>query len=288
MKSLRARFEQFCLQNQNKGIPNLIVYIALGNAIVYLLSIVTQNALLYDLLCFDRDLILQGQIWRLFTYAFIYHSGNTLFTALILFILCSMGRAAEMSIGTFKFNLYYLFGIVLQDIFSMIVGTPATINNLNYSFLLVFATRYPDFKVHLYFIIPIRAWVLVLVDFGITLYNVIVMRAFFPHNLFPLVAIVNYLLFFGRDVLNLFPNSWRRKAKKGFNKASVKKTGVTPLPSSIDYPPTPTKSQNYNHRCTVCGRTDTSHPGLEFRYCSRCNGYYCYCEDHINSHEHIE
>ena len=45
---------------------------------------------------------------------------------------------------------------------------------------------------------------------------------------------------------------------------------------------------SYTHRCTVCGRTDVSHPDLEFRYCSRCKGYYCYCEDHISNHSHIQ
>ena len=44
----------------------------------------------------------------------------------------------------------------------------------------------------------------------------------------------------------------------------------------------------YHHRCTVCGRTDTENPKLEFRYCSRCSGYHCYCEDHISNHAHIE
>ena len=44
----------------------------------------------------------------------------------------------------------------------------------------------------------------------------------------------------------------------------------------------------YTHRCTVCGRTDVSNPELEFRYCSKCKGYYCYCGDHINNHSHIQ
>ena len=42
------------------------------------------------------------------------------------------------------------------------------------------------------------------------------------------------------------------------------------------------------HKCAVCGKTDVSDPEMEFRYCSRCNGYYCYCADHINSHIHIQ
>ena len=48
-----------------------------------------------------------------------------------------------------------------------------------------------------------------------------------------------------------------------------------------------TGEKPYRHKCTVCGRTDMDYPNLEFRYCSKCNGYYCYCIDHINNHFHI-
>ena len=47
------------------------------------------------------------------------------------------------------------------------------------------------------------------------------------------------------------------------------------------------KAQGYRHKCEVCGRTDTDYPDLQFRYCSRCVGYHCYCEDHIFNHTHI-
>ena len=38
MKNLRRNFERFCLRNRNKGIRNLMLYICIGNAVVYLLS----------------------------------------------------------------------------------------------------------------------------------------------------------------------------------------------------------------------------------------------------------
>ena len=47
------------------------------------------------------------------------------------------------------------------------------------------------------------------------------------------------------------------------------------------------REQLYHHKCSVCGRTDTEYPGLEFRYCSRCAGYHCFCIDHINNHIHF-
>ena len=58
-------------------------------------------------------------------------------------------------------------------------------------------------------------------------------------------------------------------------------------PQASQSAPQPQKAA-YTHRCTVCGRTDVSDPELEFRYCSRCKGYYCYCQDHINNHTHIQ
>jgi Pyruvate/2-oxoacid:ferredoxin oxidoreductase delta subunit len=41
------------------------------------------------------------------------------------------------------------------------------------------------------------------------------------------------------------------------------------------------------HRCYVCGKTDVSHPQLDFRYCSKCAGDQCYCPEHIRNHEHV-
>ena len=206
MKNLRRSFDRFCFQHRNKGIPNLMLYMVLGSAVTYLFSLITNNALLYNLLCFNRTAILQGQVWRLFTYALIYRPrslggiGGHLLAAFALYCFYSFGRAAEQSMGTFKFNLYILSGIVLQDVFCMITGTPAVIDSLKWSMFLVFATQCPDSSIHLYGIIPIKAWVWALIDLGLIAYEVISLRAYFPHNLFPLISIINFVLFFGNHI----------------------------------------------------------------------------------------
>ena len=46
------------------------------------------------------------------------------------------------------------------------------------------------------------------------------------------------------------------------------------------------REKPYSRKCEVCSRTDADFPDLEFRYCSRCSGYHCYCQDHINDHVH--
>ena len=142
-------------------------------------------------------------------------------------------------------------------------------------------------QVLLFFIIPVKAWIFALFDLAITFLDVfrLTVAGMFPYNLFPLVAIANYLLFFGKDVLNLLPLSWRIK-RRSASKNAGQKAQTIPFPS--DHQTAPKPQQAYTHRCTICGRTDVSHPDLEFRYCSRCNGYHCYCIDHINNHEHVE
>ena len=119
MKNLRRRFERFCFVHRDKGIPNLMLYISLGSGLVYLFTLATRNGYLYDLLCFDRGLILQGQIWRLISYPLASASGTNPLLVLI-FLVCyySLGRAMENMWGTLRFNLYYLSGVLLMDVYA--------------------------------------------------------------------------------------------------------------------------------------------------------------------------
>lgn len=290
MKKFRRSFERFCLRNQNKGIPNLMLYICIGNAVVYLMSILAQNYYLYYLLCFDRALILRGQVWRLITYPLTMQAGmggglNILLVAIMLFCYYSLGTIMERRWGTLKFNLFYLSGVVMMDVFCMFFpNCRADVSYLNLSLFLGYATMFPDATFLLYMIIPIKAWLFGLFDLILVFIGVVQNR--FPTNIFPLIALANYFLFFGSDVLNLIPIKWRLKLQKLLH-IKPSSGGPKVIHFKVTQPPKQEK-QDYNHRCTVCGRTDVTNPELEFRYCSRCKGYYCYCQDHINNHAHIE
>ena len=288
MKSLRSRFERLCYRHQNAGIPNLMLYIILGNIAVYLMTMIDRTGALYRFICFDRNLILHGQIWRLLTYPLAYSGGGNILLDM-LFFLCyySLGRAIENRWGTLKFNLFYLTGVVLMDIFSMIFGGAANAYYLNMSLFLAYATLYPDAQFLLMFIIPVKAWVLALLDLILTLLPLFQFPVT-PYNFFPLIALGNYFLFFGKEVANVIPLSWRINARRATKKAAHK-SGPIPFPGAGSYQATTAKKEApYTHKCTVCGRTDVTNPELEFRYCSKCKGYHCYCEDHINNHVHIQ
>ena len=282
MKGLRTKFERFCLKHRNVGIPNLMLYVAIGNVVVQVLNWLVLDQLT-SYLVFNRAAILQGQVWRLVTYIFTYEADFVLLTFLGLLCWWSLGRAMERVWGTLRFNLFYLTGILLTDAFCMIFGGVGSVNYLNMSLLLGFATLYPDMQLRLFYFIPVKAWLLALIYLGLTLRSVIFLAllAGFPHCLIPLVAIGNYFIFFGKDVINVLPPAWRGRRR--------------PQPKVVDAQPVRRPSQAaktekgpYTHRCVVCGRTDVSNPELEFRYCSRCKGYFCYCEDHINNHNHVE
>ncbi len=306
MKNLRRKFERFCYQNRNKGIPNLMLYISLGSALVYLFSMVTNSGILYEYLQFDYAMILKGQVWRLVTFALTYNGGDLLFTAIGLLCYYSLGSAMEHIWGTCRFNLFYLMGILMMDLYAMLacafmpqwspyMSQVVDVSYLNMSLFLGYATLYPDSHFMLFFIIPVRAWIFAVFDLALTFYQVISLSIpvfMFPVNLFPLVALANYFLFFGSDVKNVFPLSWRANAARLFKKkkklAPEQPQKPIPFPNAASYQAgTATVKAPYTHRCTVCGRTDVSHPDLEFRYCSRCSGYHCYCQDHISNHEHI-
>lgn len=265
-----------------------MLYIVLGTAVVYLMSSLAGNYYLYSLLYFDRELILQGQVWRLITYPLTYNAGSLLLTAISLFCYYSLGRAMENIWGTLRFNLYYLSGVVMMDIYCMIFGGYASVSYLNLSLFLAYATLFPDAHFLLFFIIPIKAWVFALIDLLSVLMGLITNP--FPYNLFSVISLANYFLFFGKDVLNVIPISWRANARRLVHRQpkQQKKAKIIEFDAGSYEASKATPKAPYTHRCTVCGRTDVSNPELEFRYCSRCKGYYCYCEDHISNHSHIQ
>lgn len=289
VKKLRRQFEVFCYKNRNKGIPNLMLYIVIGTAVVYLMSTMANNYVLYNLLRFDRTAILHGQIWRLITYPLTYQINSPLLMLVSLFCYYSIGRAMESIWGSLRFTLFYLTGIVMMDLYCLLFGGQASVTYLNLSLFLSYATLFPDAQFLLFFIIPIKAWFFALFDLAIVVMDLLTLP--FPYNFFSVISIANYFLFFGKDVLNVIPRTWRIKFSRLFrkkSKVSQQKPKVIPFDAGSYQNTKTTDKTPYTHKCSVCGRTDISNPELEFRYCSRCKGYYCYCEEHISNHTHIQ
>ena len=274
MKDPMRLIDRFCYKHPNFGIPNLMRYLTIANVVFWILGM--ANSVLLSYLRFDAGLIMQGQIWRLITFM-VYPPSMGLLAFLVFYFYYWMGTALEQVWGTAQFNIYLLIGWALTVIYGFLVyfigGLRISIDAqyLYLSMFFSYAALFPDQTVLLFFFIPIKMKYMAIIDAVYFLAAVITNP--FPVNLLPVVAVLNFFIFFSGTLLQRIPKK-ASQSTINFRKASQKIRREE-------------REKLYHHKCAVCGRTDTDYPGLEFRYCSRCAGYHCFCEDHINNHVHF-
>lgn len=274
MKDPRRSIEQFCYKHPGFGIPNLMRYITAANVAIWVLGAINRSFL--GVLTFDPALILHGQIWRLVSFIF-YPPSMGLLALLAFWFYYWIGSTLEAQWGTGQFTIYYFSGVILTVLYGFIIyfitGRSVNLGSeyIYLSMFFSFAVLYPDMQVLFMYIIPIKIKYLAIVDAVFFAYSVIANS--FPVNLLPLVALINFFIFCGGELFASLP---RRPSKNTVNfrqeSARIRREQ---------------KDKLYTHKCAVCGRTDVDHPELEFRYCSKCQGYHCFCSDHINNHIHF-
>ena len=278
------------------GIPNLTVYIIICYVIGYLLTY--MNPSLLSMMSLDVSKILQGQIWRLVTWV-IYppSTGNFLLFAIsILFFYYPIGTSLERTWGSFRYTLYIFSGllfvliaafityfvtggfVVIDGMTYMIGGSVFTTYYLSLSVFLAYAACYPDMQILLWFVIPIKMKWMAWVYGAIIVYNMIsYVRVGLWVMAVPILAsLLNFVLFFfsNRNMHRYNPKEVHRRRE--FKKAMAQ-SRVNPATGGIT-----------KHKCAICGRTEKDDPNLEFRFCSKCNGNYEYCQDHLFTHQHVK
>ena len=310
MRAISRWLDRFCYNHPRFGIPELMKYIAIGNVAVFIADMLT-NGMLTSWIAFMPEQILRGEIWRLVTFVFVPVSsggytifGQTFFFALATFFYYWIGTALERQWGTTRFTVFYGLGVILNIvagfvIYAVMVGqltgvgvataqarsylrTLSTISMtyVNMSLFFSFATLYPDMRVFLYGIIPIKvkwlAWLDVL--FFVWSIGSYLLDGQWAMALAPVIAILNYLIFFWEDLARSL-NLGREKVR---HRTSAQTINFKKAQKEVQ------QRKGYLHKCAVCGITDADDPNMEFRYCSKCNGYYCYCMRHINNHTHVQ
>ena len=285
LRSIETMLDRFCRKHPRFGIPNLMTIVVLGTALVYLLDAFSPGASLSSTLALFPTLVRQGEVWRLVTFVFV-PLGSGVLLLLELYFYWFIGSALEREWGTAKFSLFYLAGVVLNILFGFLAlaaGDKSVLVTMRYvhlSLFFAFATLYPNLQVLLFFIIPIKVKWLAWVDAALFAWSVLssLLALDLAGAILPLVAILNYFLFFASDLRNTLGYA-KRRVQHQTSRQTINFKKATRQAQ---------QQKGYIHKCAVCGKTDTDYPDLEFRYCSKCNGYYCYCKDHINNHVHIE
>lgn len=275
------------------AIHNLMYYLIILYAVGFVLEIF-GNGFYSRYLSLDMAMIFKGQIWRLFTFIMGPPNSSILFILLSLYFYYMIGSVLERTWGAFRFNVYMLSGWLLHIVAALIiylvfgVSFPFDTYYLNMSLFLAFATIAGEMEVLLFFIIPIKVKWLAYVDmvyFALTIIGGLfqsVLPANILYGLFQigimatpvyavaaLVSLLNFIVFYGmtRNYRTVSPKEIKRKADY---KHKIQAAG-----------------KGIKHKCAVCGRTEKDGEDLVFRYCSKCEGTYEYCNEHLYTHKHV-
>ena len=273
------------------AIPNLMIWLIGAYTIGFVMY--TVNPSILSMMVLSPYHILHGQIWRLVTWIFMPTETNLLFLLIMALFYYQLGSALERTWGTFRFNVYIFSGILFTVIGAFLLyaiaylfnalgmvgiagslvsgmGWGFSTNYINMSIFLAFAVMYPDMQVMLYFIIPIKMkWMAIV-------YGILIVYHFIAGSWAGRVSIVmslaSFVVFFlsTRNLKRYTPHEiHRRQQFKAQMREPRPGSGIT------------------KHKCVVCGRTELDDPNLEFRFCSKCEGNYEYCSDHLFTHQHI-
>ena len=262
------------------AIRNLTMYLLAGYAIGYLLSFTMPQLLTYFTL--EPALILKGQVWRLLSWVIIPPNDNIIFVIFMMLLYYSLGNTLESYWGAFRYNVYIFSGILFTVIGAFIVngliggitgfGSLYSTYYINMSIFLACASIMPDYQLLLYGIIPIKMKWLAVLD--VVLLAVDAVQGGLIIRIVIIASFLNFIIFFfcNRNLRGHSPKqaARRKKFQKQISRPQNQYVGGA------------------KHRCAVCGRTELDNPTLEFRYCSKCNGNYEYCQDHLFTHEHVK
>lgn len=267
------------------AISGLMKYIIIINIAGVFIGIISPQ-IYSNYFILDFGKVLQGQVWRLVTFMLVPRLGrsaggfispvNILFLAIEYYLYFMIGNSLENAWGKFRFNLYYLTGLLLNIVAAAIIyygfqmPYPFGLTYINQSLFLAFAAMFPNMQLMLFYILPIKVkWLGIF--YGIMIVWDIINSIFTsPYIAIAIIAaMTNFLIFFfsTRNFKKVSPREYHRKAS--YRRQVQQANSVT------------------RHKCAVCGRTELDDENLEFRFCSKCEGNYEYCSDHLFTHEHI-
>lgn len=267
------------------AIPNLTLWIVLAYATGYVIMYMAPGLMQY--LTLEPAMVLRGQVWRLISWVLIPPSGGNILLYIIMIMLYySLGSSLERTWGTFRYNAYIFGGLLFTIIGAFVtygyclltgtlpygIGYHITTYYINMAIFLAFAVCFPNMEILLWFIIPVKMKWMAYVYVAITIYEFVIEGT--AGRIAIIAALLNFIIFY------FSTRNYQRVSPKEIHRRRTFKTQMRDAQRSA---PGVTK-----HKCAICGRTEEDDPTLEFRFCSKCDGNYEYCQDHLFTHEHVK
>jgi membrane associated rhomboid family serine protease len=259
MERLLARLER---RIGKYAVGNLTAIIVAGMAAVFLLSMVRPD--LVGFLTLDVDAVEHGQVWRLLTYLFIPRTFSVFWIIFSLGFVWYVGSTLESHWGSFKFNAYYLVGMIGTTAAAVLTRGEQTNSWLNLSLMLAFGTLFPDEEIRFFFIgIPAK-W-LALLDAGYMAYGVFV--GDWSERAAILAATSVYFLFFAGTLVDL-----ARRRNVQVRQAARRASNAPP-----SRPPVA-------RVCAICGASQDDGADIRVCSCEKCGGPRALCLQHARNH----
>lgn len=303
------------------AIKNLIYYILGGYVLGYILYFTNSSLGFYNYIVLSPDLVMQGQVWRLFTWVFTIPQGVSIFLIFMFLLYYFIGKNLEKTLGAFKYNVYIFSGWFFMTLGAMtiywITGVSMDVSTyyINLASFLAFAVLYPDTRIYLFGLLPIKMKWLAIIDIaylGIQVISSVVSLFALPNSqvqsilgqfgigagtakilliteIFSiLISLLNFFIFFlaTRNLKRFSPNNMHRRSqfKRSVNRGMQQnQAGTAKKPQGVYV-----ANGVIVHQCSVCNKTNITNPELTFRYCSKCVGNHEYCQEHLFTHVHTK
>lgn len=160
------------------AVKNLIYYILGAYVVGYVLLLAKPEW--YEYIVLAPAMVMRGQVWRLFTWVCTVPQSLSFLLIFMFLFYFYIGKTLEQYLGAFKYNLYILSGWFFTTLGSMVVywissaasGPYGAISiypstyYLNLTSFLAFAVLFPEAKVFLFGILPVRMKILAWIDAG--------------------------------------------------------------------------------------------------------------------------
>lgn len=274
------------------AITGLMKYIIICYIIGYIIEFVAPRFMSF--LTLEPYMIFHyGQVWRLVSWILIPPQTNIFFAIIMMIFYYQLGTVLEQTWGTFRFNVYIFGGMIFTVLGAIlmyflmgqqVLGGYFSTYYINLSIFLAFAVCYPDMKVMLYFIIPIKMKWMAIVYAALAVASAI--SSGWVARVAILASLLNFIIFFlmTRNMKAYSPHEMKRK--RDFRR-QMGQSGMGGRTTNAGNGRSG-QGQITRHKCAICGRTELDDPNLEFRFCSKCDGNYEYCQDHLFTHKHVK
>lgn len=243
--------------------PHLTAAIVAGMGVMFMLLYVKPEFM--QVVTLDVDRVLHGEVWRLVSYLFIPRTMSLFWLIFSLSFTYMIGTGLEAEWGDFKFNVFYMLGMLGTTIAAVITGGGVGNQYIHASLFFAFATLWPDYEISL-FVIQVKVkWLALLSAIGMAFE---IVAGDWTTRAAIMAALANYFLFFGGQIWRMFRER-NLRVRQAARRASMSPEGPVVTSGRV---------------CAICGAKESDDVDIRVCTCAKCAPSRTLCLEHARNH----